>query len=147
MYETQCKLLTFSNKRWTCVLCVGLFAFCSKQVAHPNHCLRRLASALSHGPRPPTPPASLLFPRLALSSSGPSTGPPPPPPDAVRKGEGEEAAEARAAEADAEAGKEEEHEADGGAHVNKATGEVGGPRGPEPTRYGDWERAGRCSDF
>nr|ACG29469.1 hypothetical protein [Zea mays] len=115
--------------------------------ANPNHCLRRLASALSHGPRPPTPPLSLLFPRLALSSSGPSTGPPPPPPDAVRKGEGEEAAEARAAEADAEAGKEEEHEADGGAHVNKATGEVGGPRGPEPTRYGDWERAGRCSDF
>jgi len=25
--------------------------------------------------------------------------------------------------------------------------EVGGPKGPEPTRYGDWERAGRCSDF
>ena len=26
-------------------------------------------------------------------------------------------------------------------------GEVGGPAGPEPTRYGDWEVAGRCSDF
>jgi hypothetical protein len=26
-------------------------------------------------------------------------------------------------------------------------GEVNGPRGPEPTRFGDWERAGRCSDF
>jgi len=25
--------------------------------------------------------------------------------------------------------------------------EHGGPRGPEPTRYGDWERNGRCSDF
>jgi len=25
--------------------------------------------------------------------------------------------------------------------------EIGGPRGPEPTRYGDWERAGRCIDF
>eukprot|EP00890_Picochlorum_soloecismus_P001912 jgi/Picsp_1/2721/NSC_00950-R1_human viral protein homolog1 len=25
--------------------------------------------------------------------------------------------------------------------------EVGGPKGPEPTRYGDWERGGRCSDF
>ena len=25
--------------------------------------------------------------------------------------------------------------------------EVDGPKGPEPTRYGDWERAGRCSDF
>ena len=25
--------------------------------------------------------------------------------------------------------------------------EEGGPKGPEPTRYGDWEKAGRCSDF
>lgn len=25
--------------------------------------------------------------------------------------------------------------------------EVGGPTGPEPTRYGDWERNGRVSDF
>ena len=25
--------------------------------------------------------------------------------------------------------------------------EVGGPEGPEPTRYGDWERKGRCIDF
>jgi hypothetical protein len=26
-------------------------------------------------------------------------------------------------------------------------GEVGGPRGPEPTRYGDWEKKGLTSDF
>jgi hypothetical protein len=25
--------------------------------------------------------------------------------------------------------------------------EIGGPKGPEPTRYGDWEVGGRCSDF
>jgi hypothetical protein len=25
--------------------------------------------------------------------------------------------------------------------------EIGGPTGPEPTRYGDWERNGRCIDF
>ncbi|MDH3737829.1 MAG: DUF1674 domain-containing protein, partial [Alphaproteobacteria bacterium] len=25
--------------------------------------------------------------------------------------------------------------------------EIGGPKGPEPTRYGDWERDGRCVDF
>jgi len=25
--------------------------------------------------------------------------------------------------------------------------ETGGPCGPEPTRYGDWERKGRCIDF
>jgi hypothetical protein len=27
------------------------------------------------------------------------------------------------------------------------TGEDGGPTGPEPTRYNDWERKGRVSDF
>lgn len=25
--------------------------------------------------------------------------------------------------------------------------EIGGPSGPEPTRYGDWEKNGRCIDF
>ena len=25
--------------------------------------------------------------------------------------------------------------------------EIGGPKGLEPTRYGDWEKAGRCIDF
>ena len=25
--------------------------------------------------------------------------------------------------------------------------EIGGQQGPEPTRFGDWEKAGRCSDF
>lgn len=25
--------------------------------------------------------------------------------------------------------------------------EIGGPKGPEPTRYGDWENNGRCTDF
>ncbi|MGQ0659014.1 MAG: DUF1674 domain-containing protein [Chromatiales bacterium] len=25
--------------------------------------------------------------------------------------------------------------------------ELGGPKGPEPTRYGDWERNGKCVDF
>ena len=33
--------------------------------------------------------------------------------------------------------------------VNQAVSkkELGGPKGPEPTRYGDWERNGRCIDF
>ena len=30
---------------------------------------------------------------------------------------------------------------------NKRVREIGGPRGAEPTRYGDWERNGRCIDF
>ena len=25
--------------------------------------------------------------------------------------------------------------------------EIGGPQGPEPTRFGDWELRGRCIDF
>jgi hypothetical protein len=29
----------------------------------------------------------------------------------------------------------------------KSTAEVAGPKGPEPTRFGDWERNGRCIDF
>merc|ERR1712130_335738 len=41
----------------------------------------------------------------------------------------------------------EEEEEDNSAYVNPVTGEVNGPRGPEPTRYGDWEKNGRCSDF
>jgi len=28
-----------------------------------------------------------------------------------------------------------------------AAPEAGGPKGPEPTRYGDWERGGRAFDF
>ncbi|MGH8576808.1 MAG: DUF1674 domain-containing protein [Gammaproteobacteria bacterium] len=40
------------------------------------------------------------------------------------------------------------HECDG-AHPPEAqlVLEIGGPQGPEPTRYGDWERRGRCIDF
>lgn len=33
------------------------------------------------------------------------------------------------------------------AKTKKKSKEVGGPAGPEPTRYGDWERGGRCVDF
>ena len=47
-----------------------------------------------------------------------------------------------------------EPESEAGASPQPATSsggsqprEVGGPKGPEPTRFGDWERAGRCIDF
>lgn len=30
---------------------------------------------------------------------------------------------------------------------SKKPKEIGGPPGPEPTRFGDWERKGRCIDF
>ncbi len=31
--------------------------------------------------------------------------------------------------------------------LNKQIKEHGGQEGPEPTRYGDWEKGGRCTDF
>jgi len=42
---------------------------------------------------------------------------------------------------------EPEKDEEDGDSINKEIGEIGGPKGPEPTRYGDWERNGRCSDF
>lgn len=116
-----------------------------------NHCLRRLASASASAlsrpsQHPPASSAPLL--RHALSSSAPSTDLPQAEAEATERREGEEAAVTGAKGGEAGAGKEEDAgEDDGGEQVNKATGEIGGPRGPEPTRYGDWERGGRCSDF
>lgn len=34
-----------------------------------------------------------------------------------------------------------------GPYINPYTQESGGPKGPEPTRYGDWEIWGKCVDF
>jgi hypothetical protein len=34
-----------------------------------------------------------------------------------------------------------------GEHPPALPRELGGPRGPEPTRYGDWEKKGIASDF
>jgi hypothetical protein len=31
--------------------------------------------------------------------------------------------------------------------IAKSKKEIGGPKGPEPTRYNDWEKGGRCVDF
>ena len=32
-------------------------------------------------------------------------------------------------------------------HLPASNSEHGGQTGPEPTRYGDWEKNGRCTDF
>ena len=49
-----------------------------------------------------------------------------------------EAGRRAAAEAEARRAKES---------AAKLPPELGGPKGPEPTRYGDWERKGIVSDF
>ncbi|KAI8007382.1 hypothetical protein LOK49_LG07G00238 [Camellia lanceoleosa] len=41
----------------------------------------------------------------------------------------------------------EDEDEDDDFDMNKETGEIGGPRGPEPTCYGDWDRNGLSSDF
>ncbi|MEJ2601780.1 MAG: DUF1674 domain-containing protein [Gammaproteobacteria bacterium] len=40
---------------------------------------------------------------------------------------------------------EKEHES--AVPADEAPKEIGGRQGPDPTRYGDWEKGGRCIDF
>lgn len=51
---------------------------------------------------------------------------------------------ARRALAEAEARREAARKA---ANAQAHPKELGGPKGEEPTRYGDWERGGRAVDF
>jgi hypothetical protein len=37
--------------------------------------------------------------------------------------------------------------AETGSGAPPAAREIGGREGPDPTRYGDWEKNGRCIDF
>ncbi|XP_052187692.1 uncharacterized protein LOC127798274 [Diospyros lotus] len=64
-------------------------------------------------------------------------------PDKVERGESKEIEE----KIKEEIGRGENEDDGDELDINRDTGEVGGPRGPEPTRYGDWERNGRCYDF
>ncbi len=59
------------------------------------------------------------------------------------------ASEATAAPQARVAGKAEPQivEFESGAASTAEQTELGGPQGPEPTRFGDWERKGRCIDF
>ena len=43
--------------------------------------------------------------------------------------------------------KEENDSKDNDLEVKNIPKEKGGAKGLEPTRYGDWEKAGRCTDF
>ena len=36
---------------------------------------------------------------------------------------------------------------DTAAEASERPREIGGRKGPDPTRYGDWEKGGRCIDF
>lgn len=40
-----------------------------------------------------------------------------------------------------------ENDADEVAAETDEVREIGGREGPDPTRYGDWEKDGRCIDF
>jgi len=62
-------------------------------------------------------------------------------------GYGNEAKESGILEEDDEKHRDGEEEEDMVDMFNDETGEWNGPRGLEPTRYGDWESKGRCWDF
>lgn len=47
----------------------------------------------------------------------------------------------------ASSGEDEREDCDTGAAQDSKPKEVGGRDGPDPTRYGDWEKNGRCIDF
>lgn len=61
-------------------------------------------------------------------------------PDDLKGADQRRLAELKAEAAGARARKQAEAE-------GVANKEIGGPKGLEPTRYGDWEKAGRCFDF
>ncbi|HSN51423.1 MAG TPA: DUF1674 domain-containing protein [Woeseiaceae bacterium] len=42
---------------------------------------------------------------------------------------------------------EHDEAADDEASSGNRPKEIGGRKGPDPTRYGDWEKGGRCIDF
>lgn len=50
-------------------------------------------------------------------------------------------------EAEKPASKDNEHNKLKQSHSEEQVKEIGGPKGPEPTRFGDWEKRGRCIDF
>ncbi|KAF7093746.1 hypothetical protein CFC21_096139 [Triticum aestivum] len=116
-----------------------------------NHHLRRLASASAPAlSRLSKPPASPLLRPAFSSSASPADQLAAAGAAAAEKGEAQGAVKEAGGAQGADAGARkagEEDEDDGGLDINEATGEIGGPHGPEPTRYGDWERGGRCSDF
>jgi len=66
-------------------------------------------------------------------------------PDGVTEDDLKGVDERRLAELKAEAAGERQRKAQEAS--GEGTKEVGGPKGLEPTRYGDWEKAGRCFDF
>ena len=80
------------------------------------------------------------------SSDGPGAAqvqpepPVPPADDEVRGKDSRRLAEEKADKA----GEKWRREAEARGEIEK---EIGGPKGLEPTRYGDWEKAGRCFDF
>ena len=81
-----------------------------------------------------------LFDRLKKERTAPAPEPAPSAGDEVRGKDARRLAEEKADRAGAKWRREAEAR-------GEIAREIGGPKGLEPTRYGDWERAGRCIDF
>ena len=48
---------------------------------------------------------------------------------------------------DADSAEKQGDDAEARSEDSEAPTEIGGRDGPDPTRYGDWEKNGRCVDF
>ncbi|KAK9840950.1 hypothetical protein WJX81_002135 [Elliptochloris bilobata] len=113
------------------------------QEAHTAQCCRASLVPAAHS-------SGLCSAHTRQSSSAASSGAEPDPFTAQMQRRTEEELRALLEKhtEDGEPGDEEEVEEE---ELVSSTGEVGGPKGAytgaEPTRYGDWERGGRCTDF
>jgi len=86
-----------------------------------------------------------LFDRLKKDRKPPAPADARPAPDDMRGDDIRGKDPRRLAEEKADrAGEKWRREAEARGEIPK---EIGGPKGLEPTRYGDWEKAGRCFDF
>lgn len=111
------------------------FHFSSSLIGMAN-CLRRVFPQLTQLPTKSVSPVSFIGRKLFSSSL-----------EDQQKKEFEEEKETLEKTTDSIGDETNTEVNEEGEFVNNNTGEIGGPRGPEPTRYGDWERKGRCSDF
>jgi hypothetical protein len=85
-----------------------------------------LANSVAMSHREPVSEKSSLPKGLQVETSGSGIGP--------ERGDKQQAAQAVESNG-------------GGASAVTLPPEIGGREGPEPTRFGDWEKSGRCIDF
>jgi hypothetical protein len=101
-----------------------------------------------HNPKPARVTRAGAAPRQTAQAAPPAPTPRPTPTGKAATGKAGKAATGNAGKAPTgNAGKAPTGKAPTGKAATGKAKEIGGPSGPEPTRYGDWERNGICVDF